>query len=292
VYEPPDPPTRDSRPADEAARVAGVYARYARSRRARRRWDGANPGNTAIRAELADAVWSMAGSELGAASEILDVGCGSGRWLAELAEDHRVSGDLRGVDVLAARVRAARERLGERAQIAIADARRLPFADSGFGIVTLFTVLSSLSCAADVELALREALRVLRPGGVLLIWEPRVPNPLNPNTLFVSHRLLRAALGDASVQVRTTTLVPALARRLGPRTPSAYPRLVRVGALRTHRLVTVRAYSASLGVSERPDATAQEAREHHTRPASPPGRPATSEASARSGRARPRSPRA
>jgi hypothetical protein len=73
---------------------------------------------------------------------------------------------------------------------------------------------------------------------VILIWEPRIPNPLNRNTLLVDRRLLRHALPDLTLEVRSLTLLPPLARRLGP---GAYHRLARVPALHTHRLVCARA---------------------------------------------------
>jgi ubiquinone/menaquinone biosynthesis C-methylase UbiE len=221
--------------------VADVYAGYADSRAAARRWDAANPGNAAIRRELVQAVWSLAGPELAAARDVLDVGCGSGWWLAELAGDGRVSASLHGLDLLDRRVQAARERLGQRAHIASGDARGLPYDDASFDVVSLFTVLSSLAGPAEVKRVLGQAARVVRPGGVLLVWEPRVPNPLNRHTRLVSQALIRSELGAASYQVRTTTVVPALARRLGSRTPSVYRRLSRVRALRTHRLTAVRA---------------------------------------------------
>ncbi len=222
-------------------RVADVYAGYAGSRAAARRWDAANPGNVAIRSELVQAVWSLAGPELAAARDVLDVGCGSGWWLAELAADGRIRAGLHGLDLLDQRAQAARERLGQRAQIARGDARGLPYDDASFDVVSLFTVLSSLTGPTDIKRVLRQAARVLRPAGVLLVWEPRVPNPLNRHTRLVSQALIRSELGAASYQARTTTVVPAVARRLGSRTPSVYLRLSQVGALRTHRLTAARA---------------------------------------------------
>lgn len=50
-----------------------------------------------------------------------------------------------------------------------ADARRLPFGDHAFDAVTLFDVLEHVE---DDEGAAREALRVARPGGVVLVSTP------------------------------------------------------------------------------------------------------------------------
>jgi SAM-dependent methyltransferase len=117
----------------------------------------------------------------------------------------------------------------------------LPFEDGRFGVITMFTVLSSLAGEDDVRHALREAWRALALGGVLLIWEPRVPNPLNRHTLLIDRDLVRDTLPDAEVGVLTTTLLPPLARRLGRRTDRLYPRLVRLAPLRTHNLISARA---------------------------------------------------
>ena len=79
-----------------------------------------------------------------------------------------------------------------------------------------------------------------RPAGILLIYEPRVPNPLNRHTLLVRDGDLDAA-GITSREQLSLTLVPALARYLGRRTEDRYERLARLRFLRTHRLIACRA---------------------------------------------------
>ena len=101
-------------------------------------------------------------------------------------------------------------------------------------------VLSSLPGRSDAELALQDAWRVLAPDGVLLVWEPRLPNPLNQHTTLIGRDLLRRATAGAKIDFRPTTVLPALARRLGGRTEDLYPRLARIAAIRTHRLACVR----------------------------------------------------
>jgi hypothetical protein len=88
---------------------------------------------------------------------------------------------------------------------------------------------------------LAEGIRVLVPGGLLLAYEPRVPNPLNRNTLLLRDEDLDAA-GAAPREQLSLTVVPAVARRLGRRrTQERYARLARLPFLRTHRLVVYRA---------------------------------------------------
>jgi ubiquinone/menaquinone biosynthesis C-methylase UbiE len=182
------------------------------------------------------AAFALAGDELRSAHTILDAGCGTGWWLERLADDDRVSATLHGLELLPERAALARRRVPS-ASIIAGDLRALPFADRAFGAATLFTALSSLARADDVRRAITEARRVLEPGGALLIWEPRLPNPLNRSTLLVSESLVREALDGMVVSSRTTTVFPALARRLGRRTEQLYPALARVRSLRTHRLL-------------------------------------------------------
>ncbi len=200
-----------------------------------RKWAAENPGNRAIREELMDVVFTTTGSELQAARQILDVGCGTGWWLERLAADARVTAGLHGVDIRSERVAAARARVPS-AQVSAADARELPYPDDRFDVVSLFTVLSSLATREDVEKVLTDVKRVLAPGGVVLIWEPRILNPMNRRTRMISLPTLRRCLGD-SLEVRSTTVVPWLARRLRSRTEAVYPRLAAIPVFRTHRLV-------------------------------------------------------
>jgi ubiquinone/menaquinone biosynthesis C-methylase UbiE len=170
---------------------------------------------------------------------VLEVGCGSAWFLQALVERGAEPGRLQGVDLLERRIADARHRLPD-SRFEVADARRLPLAERSFDVVLMLTVLSSLPDPGSVAAALVEAKRVLAPGGMLLVYEPRVPNPLNRHTVFISRRMLSSALGDDPEELRLTVL-PPLARRLGRRTDRLYPRLARIGPLLTHRLSIHRA---------------------------------------------------
>ena len=97
------------------------------------------------------------------ASRVLDVGCGTGTMLTYLAR----YGEAEGIDMDAEAIQYCRER--GLARVTQAKADRLPFAEDTFELVTALDVIEHID---DDRAALNEALRVLRPGGSLLISVP------------------------------------------------------------------------------------------------------------------------
>jgi glycosyltransferase involved in cell wall biosynthesis len=214
------------------------YAGFRRPRRRRSAWSATNPGNAAARRELREALLAATAAAIGADGPLLDCGCGAGWLLEELAATGVAAERLHGIDADGDRVAAARIR-APGATVALGDATALPYADGTFAAVYLVVSLSSMGSRERVRAALAEARRVLAPGGTLAIYEPRLPNPLNPDTRRLSGADLRAA-GVVAREVRSLTLLPPLGRRLGGLTAAAHAPLSRVGALRSHRLVVHR----------------------------------------------------
>lgn len=99
--------------------------------------------------------------------ELLDIGTGTGR-IVEIFSPQITRGV--GIDMSADMLAVARanlERAGvDNVQIRRGDLYALPFADDSFDIVTIHQVLHYLD---NVQTALVEAARVLRPGGLLLV---------------------------------------------------------------------------------------------------------------------------
>jgi SAM-dependent methyltransferase len=108
---------------------------------------------------------------------ILDAGCGSGPLAAALLDRGAV---VTGFDSSAVMVGLARKRLGEDADVHVADlSGPIPFADGGFDDVTASLVLHYLR---DWTSPLSELRRVLRRGGrlVLSVNHPLLYKMLNP----------------------------------------------------------------------------------------------------------------
>jgi SAM-dependent methyltransferase len=106
----------------------------------------------------------------------LDLGCGEGRFGRVLAAlGHRVVA----VDASPAMV----ERACETLEAVVADAASLPFEDGACDLVTAFMSLQDVD---DLRGAVREAGRVLEPGGRLCF---AVPHPLMTSGVFAERRL-------------------------------------------------------------------------------------------------------
>ena len=100
---------------------------------------------------------------------VLEVGCGAGVDLARFAKGGAV---VTGVDLTESAIALARANFAQQgltADLRVANGEALPFADGTFDLATCQTVLIHLP---DPSLALREMMRVVRPGGLVLAVEP------------------------------------------------------------------------------------------------------------------------
>jgi SAM-dependent methyltransferase len=170
---------------------------------------------------------SIAAGLSGGVQRILDFGAGIGESVSHMRQ--RFGGaELTCVDVSLKSLHIGVGRFGGEASFLAFDGRRLPFADGAFDCIFSACVFHHIEPALHVGI-LAELRRVLRPGGLIAIYEH---NPLNPLTVQAvrtcefddSAILLRAgqlrarlaAAGFAQPRVRYRVFFPHALRWLRP----------------------------------------------------------------------------
>jgi SAM-dependent methyltransferase len=132
----------------------------------------------------------------------LDVGCGVGLF------DRHVSSsfELSGVDVSPVMVEQARAANAE-VEYAVSEPGRLPHEDGRFDLAFAVCVLHHVDRADRLPLV-REMARVVRPGGLVAVFEH---NPLNPLT----QRVVRGCAFDEDVELLPRRELASLLRAAG-----------------------------------------------------------------------------
>jgi ubiquinone/menaquinone biosynthesis C-methylase UbiE len=159
---------------------------------------------------------------------VLDLGCGTGqsRQLYAAYAAEYVGADLAEVALARARAKFPTDRWLR------CDARALPFEPGSFDLVAFSSVLHHI---ADFEIALREGLRVLAPGGSVFAFDPNLLHPamalfrhprsplyssngVSPNEAPLLPRTLRTAFGRAGfVDIQQRAQSDIAYREVAPR---------------------------------------------------------------------------
>ncbi|MCW2776419.1 MAG: menG 1, partial [Frankiales bacterium] len=164
----------DKLPSEVAAMFDEVAPKYDRT-------------NTVLSLGL-DRTWRTAVNEaldLQPGERVLDLAAGTATSSAALA---RTGADVVGCDFSLGMLRVGRAAGHEGVELVAGDALRLPFRDASFDAVT---IAFGLRNTADRDLALRELLRVTKPGGRLVVCEFSHPTWAPFRTVYVNY-LMRA----------------------------------------------------------------------------------------------------
>lgn len=163
---------------------------------------------------------------------ILDFGCGHGVMSGWLRNHGARPEHLTGTDIQPARIAEARRRYPDLNFMVSGD--WLPFPDKSFDVVICFTVFSSILDPAIRQRTAAEITRVLAPGGVIIWYDIRYPNPANKDLRAMTLLDIRRLFPLLDDQLEPLTLLPPLAERLGPLTDALYPLLASFRFLRSH----------------------------------------------------------
>lgn len=224
-------PGRSPSEADEVARIRAVYQERDR---ARKRSRPIQEAYRRLNAERLAATADILAQRLPEAwPRLLDVGCGTGYDLAHWLASGWPPDRLAGIDLVPDRVAAARLACPG-ADLKLSEGSTIPFPDASVDVATAVTVFSSILDPAVRRDLFAEMVRIVRPGGIVVVYDFVIRKPTNPHvTGLPLHRL--SGLGrppTGSIRLSPLLQAVALAAAVHPRLADVAMRL----APRTHRL--------------------------------------------------------
>jgi len=114
-------------------------------------------------------------------ARILDIGCGLGVYVRKFRE---LSDRVCGIDIDAKRLRqGAKTTPG----LMLAVGEHLPFRDGTFDVIVLNEVIEHVR---DDRATMREALRILRPGGRICVYAPNRLYPFETHGIYLGNRFI------------------------------------------------------------------------------------------------------
>jgi SAM-dependent methyltransferase len=172
--------------------------------------------------------------------KILEVGCGTGKWLRDLIGWGANPGDLHGVELLEASASRARRLCPAEVTIECGNAAELRMAPNTFDIILQAAVFTGVLDESMKRAMAAEMLRVLRPGGVILWYDFCFSNPQNPYVQPMGQDEIGRLFPGCSIELRRVSLASPLVRLLAARSSKMCWMLSRIPALCTHYLGALR----------------------------------------------------
>ena len=201
-----------------------------------------NPGNLLMvqeRERFLAKLLRKAGWESLDALRAFEAGCSTGYNLRMLVQWGARPEHMAGIDLDPDAVEYCKAHSPEiRVHGGSADA--IPEDDGAFDLAIAFTLFSSVHDDATSAGIANELLRIMRPGGLLIIYDMRRRNPGNKAVHPVSERDIRRWFPGCKLRTTTITLAPPLARPAGERAPWLYGPLAKLPPLRTHAMYVLR----------------------------------------------------
>lgn len=168
------------------------------------------------------AIWTRLFQRLGcsdlAGLEILDVGCGNGSWLRQIQEWGADPARLHGIDFLAERIDEGKKR-APHIDYRVATGWGISSPDNSMDIVMANTVFSSILDPDARSFLANEMIRVIRPGGTVIIYDFRFSNPRNKDVTGIGMAEMRRLFPAMEMHAQSLNLAPPLARKIAPWSP-------------------------------------------------------------------------
>ncbi|MBA0901114.1 MAG: class I SAM-dependent methyltransferase [Candidatus Nitrotoga sp.] len=132
------------------------------------------------------------GEHISSGDHILDVGCANGYSAFQQLERHRDVGSITGVDFAENMIKQANtlkkaQWSGDVIKFEVGDINALQFDDASFDLVYATRVVTLMDTWEEQQVAINECLRVVKPGGKVILSEPF----LEPFTLLNALRQLK-----------------------------------------------------------------------------------------------------
>lgn len=165
----------------------------------------------------------------------LEVGCGTGSNLLQLIAWGVNPGNISGCDIFGPSLETAKTRLPNTVSLQQGNFLDCSYEEGKFDCIIFSTVFSSILDQTFRQDCMRFAYKLLKAGGIILVYDFVFNNPANKDVSKVDFKSLASGLPWAEVHSEKVTLAPPLARRL-EKVPFLIRLLMKFKLLDTHRL--------------------------------------------------------